>query len=170
MNKNLLIIGAGQYGMLAKEIAEGMGAFEKISFLDDNNTLAIGKIVEYERFVCDYSYAFVAIGNGEFRLEMMEKLQSVGFQLAVLVGPNAYISPSATIEEGCMIEPNATILANVKMEAGCFLSAGAVVNHNAIVERGCHIDCNATVTARSVVKAKTKVGSGQAYNSEAIDV
>ncbi len=34
-SKNLLILGAGQYGQIAKEIAESMGCFEKISFLDD---------------------------------------------------------------------------------------------------------------------------------------
>ena len=33
--KNLLIIGAGQYGMVAKEIAESMKCFEKIDFVDD---------------------------------------------------------------------------------------------------------------------------------------
>ena len=34
-NKNLLILGAGQYGVMAKEIAEAMGAFDRIAFLDD---------------------------------------------------------------------------------------------------------------------------------------
>ena len=33
--KNLLIIGAGQYGVVAKEIAESMKCFEKIDFVDD---------------------------------------------------------------------------------------------------------------------------------------
>ena len=35
MNKNLLIIGAGALGIVAKEIAESMGIFEKIAFVDD---------------------------------------------------------------------------------------------------------------------------------------
>ena len=34
--KNLLILGAGQYGVLAKEIAESMGCFATIAFLDDS--------------------------------------------------------------------------------------------------------------------------------------
>lgn len=53
MNKNLLIIGAGQYGALAKEIAEVMKCFEKIDFLDDNSELAIGKISEMEKIAGD---------------------------------------------------------------------------------------------------------------------
>lgn len=39
MNKDLLILGAGQYGMVAKEIAEAMNCFQKIDFLDDVNQL-----------------------------------------------------------------------------------------------------------------------------------
>ena len=35
MNRNLLIIGAGIYGVVAKEIAMSMNCFENISFLDD---------------------------------------------------------------------------------------------------------------------------------------
>jgi hypothetical protein len=34
---NLLILGAGQYGMVAKEIAEATGDYTAIAFLDDNN-------------------------------------------------------------------------------------------------------------------------------------
>lgn len=35
MNKNLLIIGASTYGVVASEIAADMGCFEKIDFVDD---------------------------------------------------------------------------------------------------------------------------------------
>ncbi len=34
--ENLLIIGAGQYGMVAKEISDAMNCFGRIDFLDDN--------------------------------------------------------------------------------------------------------------------------------------
>ena len=48
--KNLLIIGAGQYGMLTKELAESLNFYDKIDFLDDNNPIAIGKINDYDKF------------------------------------------------------------------------------------------------------------------------
>ena len=35
MNRNLLIVGAGIYGVVAYEIAADMGRFEKIDFVDD---------------------------------------------------------------------------------------------------------------------------------------
>lgn len=53
---NLLILGAGQYGMVAREIVESMDCFDSISFLDDNNPIVIGKIHEYEDFFDNYKY------------------------------------------------------------------------------------------------------------------
>ena len=37
----LLILGAEQYGFVAKEIAEAMGKSTKINFLDDHSDIAI---------------------------------------------------------------------------------------------------------------------------------
>ena len=164
---NLVIIGAGQYGEIVKETAEALKKFDKIDFLDDNSSLAIGTTNELINFLDNYANAFVAIGNSKIRLEFLMKLKKTGYRLVTLIHPNAYVSNSSKIEKGCIIEPNAVIHANVSIGVGCLISAGAVINHNADVEDGCHIDCNATVTARSVVKTKTKVYSGEVYNSEA---
>lgn len=54
---NLLIVGAGDYGQIAHEIAEAMGVFEKIDFLDDKNDIAIGKVSEIEKYSGEYSYS-----------------------------------------------------------------------------------------------------------------
>lgn len=42
MNKNLLIVGASTYGVLASEIAEDMKCFEKISFVNDEKKHHMG--------------------------------------------------------------------------------------------------------------------------------
>ena len=48
-NKNLLILGAGQYGQIVYETAEAMGCFDRIDFLDDQNPIAIGVLEDYFR-------------------------------------------------------------------------------------------------------------------------
>ena len=164
--KNLLIVGAGQYGYVAKETADAIGDYNRISFIDNSSSLAIGKTDELELFLGDYANAFVAIGNSSIRLKILDDLDELGYQLVTLIHPTAYVSPSAKIGGGCIVEPNAVVHSNVSIGSGCLISAGAVINHNAIVEDGCHIDCNATVSARSVVKADTKVECGQVYSNE----
>ena len=170
MNKNLLIVGAGIYGMVAKEIAESMGCFEKIAFIDDNAKAlsngieVIGKVSDIGCLASDYYNVVIAIGNPEVRLKLMRSIdENISCQIISLISPRAYVSPSAQIEKGCIIEPMAVIQSHCKLEMGCIVSAGAVVNHTSTCCAGVHLDCNATVEGDCVVPAGTKVCSGEVY-------
>lgn len=163
MNKNLLIIGAGQYSVVAKETAEAMGCFNKIDFLDDKSENSIGELAEYESFVVDYNYAFVVIGDSKLRLKWIQRLEESCYKVAVLVHPRAYVSPSAQLQKGCIVEPNATIQANSTLTIGVIVSAGAVVNHDNFVGDVCHIDIGAVVPSNSVVKAYTHIKAGENF-------
>ena len=72
--KKLLILGAGQYGKVAYEIASTMEQFERIEYLDDNSETAVGKLSDYKKLKNDYDSAIVAIGNAEMRLDLIEQL------------------------------------------------------------------------------------------------
>jgi len=161
--KNLLILGAGQYGRVVRETAEAMGCFDKIGFLDDNSSVAIGKLMDYQRFVQVYSCAFVAMGNPTLRMQWLNALEEAGYELPILVHPKAYVSPSATLGKGTVVEPMAVVNAEAAVEMGGLLCAGCVVNHNAHVMPGCQIDCNAVVESNAVVPAGTKVPSGTVH-------
>lgn len=158
---NLLILGAGQYGIVAKEIAEAIGGFDEISFLDDNSPKAIDKIEEYTRYSDKYSKAVVAMGNTEKRIELIRKLEHMGFNVVTLIHPLAYVSPSAVIEKGSFVEPMAVVHAGVKIGKGCIISAGTIINHDAVINDGCHLNCGTIVGARAVIKSGIKSDYGQ---------
>ena len=69
MNKNLLIVGAGAYGVVASDIAHEMGCFEKIDFVDDGNESTptgekvIGKIKDLAEINCVDSNIIVAFDS-----------------------------------------------------------------------------------------------------------
>lgn len=155
----LLILGAGEYGRLVKELAQSK--YTTIDFLDDESEMAIGKLEDYIRLKDKYPDAVVAIGNSEVRMEWLGRLKEAGYNLPLLLSERAFVSPSAVIEEGCIVEPMAVINANAKVEKGSIVSSGAVVNHNATVKRGCHIDCNAVVGTDAVVPEKMHLNYGQ---------
>ena len=165
MNKNLLILGAGQYGQVAKEIAEAMGCFEKIDFLDDGKEFAVGKLSSYKDFLNSYSYAIVAIGNPDVRMDWINKLENIGYRIAHIIHPKAYVSPSAQIMKGSIIEPMAVVNTECVISRGCIISAGAIINHNSICSEGVHVDCNASVPGNSKIPEKTKVTCGTVYRS-----
>ena len=154
----LLILGAGEYGQLVKEIARNK--YPVIDFLDDNSEAAIGKIDDMAKYRLDYD-AIVAIGNPEKRKELYEKLTAFKFNIVTIISPRSYISKSASIEPGCVVEAMAVVNAGSKIKRGTFINAGAVVNHNSVVNEFCQIDCNAVVGADAVVPEKMHLNCGQ---------
>ena len=82
MNKNLLIVGAGTYAVVAYEIAKDMGCFEKIDFIDDaretapNGINVVGTTRDMIKIAAEYGNAVVAIGNAEIRLSLLKRLKN----------------------------------------------------------------------------------------------
>ena len=159
MNNNLLILGAGGYGHVVREIAEDSGIFDKIDFLDDSSPLAIGKFGDAEKFLKGYPNAVVALGNAELRLGYIEKLRAAGFQIPVIISPKAYVSKSAKIGKGTIVEPFSAVNANSEVGIGVLLRCGAVIDHNAKVGDFCYIDCGVVVKANNSVGFKIKIAA-----------
>ena len=157
---NLLIIGAGQFGKVTKEIAESLKIFDKIDFLDDNNELAIGKVQDYTKFKGEYNRAIVAIGNSSTREEILNKLDSY-YNIDSIISPNAIVSNSSKIGKGTIIEPLAIINANTSIGKGCIICAGSIINHDSKVGNYCHINCGSIIKSNSVVDDGIKVDYGE---------
>ena len=169
---NLLIVGAGSYALVTAEIAEEMGCFDKIAFVDDtiktlkNGTDVVGSTRDIDRLAGEYGCAIVAIGNPEVRSSLLAHLQNnTDYQIPSLISPKAYVSPSAKVMDGCIIGPMAVVHTEAVLEEGCIISAGAVVNHESTCGKCVHVDCNATVAAYASVPAKTKICSGEVYKN-----
>lgn len=167
MNKNLLILGAGQYGTVVKEIAEAMGCFDKIDFLDDTFGMgatdgnyhepSIGKLTDLEKYSPDYTYAIVAMGDAQLRQLWTNKALENCYRIPVIVSPMAYVSKSAQLRQGDVIEPLAVVHANAAIGVATYISAGAIVNHNSFISDYCHINCNAVVMSGALVAPCTYV-------------
>lgn len=170
MNKNLLIVGAGIYAVVASEIAADMGLFDKIDFVDDmkketpTGSKVIGTTDDLTVLATNYDSIVVAIGNPKVRLAMLERIKAeTSYQIVSLVSPRAYISPSAQVKQGCIVEPMAVVQSGCVIGEGCIISAGAVVNHASICFDGVHVDCNATVDGYCKVPSGLKICSGEVF-------
>lgn len=155
--RNLLILGAGGHGKVIAEAAELEKKYDEIAFLDDNSTedkifnfSVIGKINDYKIFKDKYKYAFVAIGNNNVRLELINKLIKEGFLIPNIIHPNASISKYSKIETGTAILSGAIVNTNSIIGKGCILNINSIVDHDCNIEDGVHISSGAIV--RSMVK------------------
>lgn len=109
---------------------------------------------QLKNLLCEYRNVCLAIGNSNARLDIIVRLERIGYWFLALIHPKAHVAPSAKIER-LHYWVNAVVNANAVI--------GVVVSHNAVIADGCHVDCNTTVTARSIVKTKDKIESGQVY-------
>lgn len=156
---NLLILGAGGHGHVVKETAEATGLYDRISFLDDHNPDAVGKLDDYKTFQADFDTAFVAIGDNKLRSQWLEKLKLAGYQIPTLIHPRAYVSPSSTIGSGTIVEPLACINTGVTIGSGCIVSVSATVDHDSRIGSFSHIDCGVILSPRSVVDSYIKAST-----------
>lgn len=166
MNNNLLILGAGCHGKVVKETAEAMNCFDKIEFLDDHFSNAIGRCGDYLKCKDEYKCAFVSFGDNELRMKWLNELSEFGYEVPKLIHPTAYVSPSAVVNEGTIILPKSVINTNAVVEKGCIISIVALVDHDSQLGDGVHINTGAIVKAGCKVNSLKMINAGEVYTNE----
>ncbi|MDD2958220.1 MAG: hypothetical protein PHR92_06790 [Lachnospiraceae bacterium] len=156
--KRLIILGSGGYGRTVADIATQLGY--EIIFLDDS--IPDHLLSSYMDYIGKEGVEFIpAFGNNVFRLEWINKLQNHGAKIATLIHPTSYISPTASVAEGCVILPHAIINTDTTIEKGCIINLGAIVDHGCVLEEGCHICLGAIVKGENRVERLTKIEAGE---------
>ena len=150
MGKKLLIVASKRYGDYVKEIAESMGCFEAISFVDNDREGAIGKLEEVETFYPEYRYAIAASDDGAERL----------YNIPVLAHMDSTISPSANLMLGCIVEPRAVVGCGSIIGQATVIGANTVVEPYSIIGDSCTLKSGTIVKSTSVLQIGTETEQG----------
>lgn len=150
MGRKLLIVASKRYGDYVKEIAESMGCFEEISFVDNDREGAIGKLEDVESFYPEYNCAIAACDDGTERLEWNKKLETF-YNIPVLAHMDSTISPSANLMPGCIVEPRAVV------GCGSTIGQATIIGANVVVEPYCFIGDSCTLKSGTIVKSTSMV-------------
>ena len=162
----LIILGAGGYGQTVADIASQTGKYEEILFLDDNMNQAslypiAGRCSDYSLYKTGDTSMYPAFGNNESRVNWINRFIDEGISITTIIHPLAYVSPTATIAEGCVVMPHAVVNTNCKLEKACIMNVGAILDHGCILEEGCHLAPGAIVKAENRLPRCFKVDSGE---------
>jgi sugar O-acyltransferase (sialic acid O-acetyltransferase NeuD family) len=164
----LLIIGAGGHGKVVAEAAMSMKQWEAVAFLDDryreldgslpwpvigNLELDVKNNKEYTDFV-------VAIGEGNKRLELLDRYISQGFNAPVLIQSGAWVSPSARLAAGSVVLAQAAVNASAQISRGCIINTAATVDHDCRIGCGVHICPGAHLGGEVIVGNLSWIGIG----------
>lgn len=163
------IFGAGSNGRVALEIL-GAASRPVAGFVDDRlagngNAKVNGVQVWSEtdfRSVDRQSEveAFVAIGSNDARVELSEKLRSLGYSLCNAIHPSAVVMPSAILGTNVLICPQAFVGTGVRIEDSTVINTKCSVDHDSVIGVGAYLAPGVTTAGRVRVGKKAFVGLG----------
>ena len=159
MGNKLLIVASKRYGDYVKEIAEAMGCFEKISFVDNDRQDVIGRLDDVLSFYPEYNCAIAACDDGLERLMWNKKLEEL-YNIPVLFHKDSTISPSSSLLPGSIVEPRAVIGCQTTIGSSTVVGAGSIVEPYCIIGDGSTLRSGTIVKSTSIVNRNTVTKQG----------
>ena len=164
MKKNLMIIGAGGHGRVVADLAEQLGRYDKVLFLDDGEPVGgriVGGLDACGRFLSDSEF-FVAIGSNTTRERIFAALVARGAEIATLIHPFSAVSSGASLGAGTLVMAGAVVQTGAVLGKGVIVNTGATVDHDCCIADFCHVAVGAHLAGTVSVGARTIIGAGAA--------
>lgn len=168
--RKLIIVGDGGHGRSVLDCVLSTREYDEIAFLVNYEIQEERKIPDFcyyeeskvslEKLKNDYGNAVVALGDNSIRLEKMERLREIGFNLVSLVHGSAVVSQMSSIGEGTVILANASINAGTVIGCGCIINTKVNVDHDSIIEDGVHLSPGVSMGGYVHIGEKSWLGVG----------
>jgi len=164
----LVIVGAGGHAAVVAEMADLVGAWENICFIDDKypdlasiiDLPVVGNSSAIPGLINDKADFVIAIGNNQTRLKLHHEIVETGGRVVSVIHPSAVVSPSVILEKGSVVMAQAVINARTTIGAACIINTGATVDHDCRLEPAVHISPGAHLAGGVSVGEQTWIGIG----------
>ena len=171
MRKNLILIGAGGHARSCIDVIEQEGRFSIIGLvgieseigLQVNGYEVIGTDKDLSTLIGKAQFALITLGQistPDARASLYQRASKAGFDLANVVSPSAYVSPSAQIGKGTIVMHGVIINAGVKVGSNCIINSRSLLEHDTQVSDNCHISTGAILNGGVLVEEGCFIGSG----------
>ena len=158
------VIGASGHGKVVIEALRASGA-TVAGLLDDGkavgtNVLGVEVAGRADRETVSslgVRRAVIAVGDNRTRKAIAERLDGATEWFTV-IHPHAWISPSASIEDGTVVFAGVVIQANASIGAHAILNTGSSVDHDCVVGPWCHLGPGARLAGDVQIGAGAFIG------------
>jgi len=173
--KKLIIFGGSGIGMIAASVANDLGNYQVLGFLNDiieagsqigkyGKVPVIGKTEDYKKYLNDteiyYFIAYVGLQNEESTYNKICSLEIPLDRYATLIHPTAIIPQGfCSIGTGVLLAPLSQLSPDTTIENNCILLANSFLGHDSTMERFAHLATNAVVGANVRIGKAVHIGS-----------
>jgi len=168
--KKLIILGGRGIGMIAASVANDLGTYKVLGFLNDvvpvgnkvgkyNGYNVIGVSSDTKKYLDDddvfFFIGYVGMKNEKEVFEKITSLEIPRHRFATLIHPTAIIPKGfCSIGNGVLMAPLSQLSPDTTVEDNCILLANSFLGHDSTMQRFSHI------TANSVVGGNVSLGRG----------
>ena len=173
--KKLIIFGGNGIGMVAASVANDLGFYEVIGFLNDvvptGSTIGkfkkisvIGKTEDYKKYLADqntyFFIGYVGLQDEKNTFEKIEQLNIPEDRWATLIHPTSIIPKGfCDIGTGVLFAPLVQLSPDTKISDNCILLANSFVGHDTFLDKFAHVATNGVVGANVHVGKAVHIGS-----------
>ena len=172
--KDLVIIGAGDFGREVTDIVERINAasdtqeWNLLGFIDDNKELA-GKDIDGYRVIGDIDYlntyygeiyACCSIGVAKTRKKVIEKVTNPGVKWATIVSHGVEIYRGVEIEEGSIICGGSILAISTRVGRHVIVNLNSTLGHDDVIGDYCVINPGVNLSGKVTIGDCTDIGTG----------
>ncbi|MHC4593558.1 MAG: acetyltransferase [Planctomycetota bacterium] len=170
MKENIILVGGGGHCKSCIDVIEAESKF-KVTGIVDKEEKRGQKVSGYEIIACDEDlpelvkdckYFLITIGEikgADKRAEKFEYLKRLGATFPTIVSPSAYVSMSASVDEGTIIMHRALVNTGAAIGKNCIVNTGAIIEHDVRIGNHCNISTGVVVNGECSVGERTFIGS-----------
>ncbi len=173
--KKLIILGGSGIGMVAASVANDLGYYEVVGFLNDfipvgteigkfKKITVIGKTEDYKKYLTDnntyFFIGYVGLQDEKNTFEKVSTLSIPNDRWATLIHPSAIIPKGfCNIGNGVLFAPLVQLSPDTTISDNCILLANSFIGHDSFLDKFAHIATNGVVGANVHVGKAVHVGS-----------
>ncbi|MGI0116919.1 acetyltransferase [Zooshikella sp. RANM57] len=182
-NKKLVIVGAGEFAMIAFEYFTHDSDYEVVAFCVENKYIDAGDpekkanivynkpLISFEylekEFPPNYYDTFVAIPASKLnkvRTRLYKELKNKGYTCATYISSHSFVWKNAKIGENCFIFENNTIQPFVEIGNNVILWSGNHIGHRSIIQDNCFISSHVVISGYCRINCSCFLGVNSTFN------
>jgi sugar O-acyltransferase (sialic acid O-acetyltransferase NeuD family) len=163
----LLLLGDGRFAVETLEIAEAVGGFTPLGFVNSLTRPGPGATIEglpvfwvddvpFGPAECELACTIVSTG----RLSFIDLMRLRGYRFASLVHPFSNVSRRAHIGSGCIVNAGAVIGSNAVLGDYTIVNRGALIGHDDQIGNCCTVGPGANIAGNVEIGDGTFVAQG----------